>query len=193
MFFSESVIAQQISIPRIELMPNRPAPYLMRDWKGVARGYDSLVFNLSLSGTYLPLVWLNSSTINYPGHNSFGLHTVVGTTVPTSAEAINCLPAVVGAALAGVDKTNQNGHNWVLMSEEWFNKRPSQNVYKNHPVDDGGEDWWYETMPNLFFYQLNNLYPGTGDFDYQFTTVADRWALAAQAMGGGTRRGKYRT
>ncbi|HYQ86258.1 MAG TPA: LamG-like jellyroll fold domain-containing protein [Bacteroidota bacterium] len=165
-------------------MPNRPAPYLMRDWKGVARGYDSLVFNINLSGTYLPLVWFNTSPINYPGHNSFGLHTVVGTTVPASAEAINCIPAVVGAALTGIDKSNQNGYNWVLMSEEWFNKRPSQNVYKNHPVDDGGEDWWYETMPNVFFYQLNNLYPGTGDFNYQFASVADRWALASQAMGG---------
>jgi hypothetical protein len=175
---------QQLVIPRIDQMPNRPSPYLMRNWKQVAVGYDSLVFNFDLTGTYLPLVWLNTNPDNYPETNSFGLHTVVGTTVPGSAEAINCLPAVIGATLSGVDKSNQNGYNWALMCQEWFNKRPSQNVYKNHPVDDMGDDWWYETMPNVFFYQLNCLYPGTGDFNYQFTTVADRWLQAVQTMGG---------
>jgi hypothetical protein len=158
----------------------------MRNWKEVARGYDSLVFNFNLTGTYLPLVWLNTNPVNYPSHNSFGLHTVVGTSVPGSAEGINCLPAVVSATLAGLDKSNQNGFNWALMAEEWFNKRPSQNVYKNHPVDDTGDDWWYETMPNVFFYELNSLYPGTGDFNHQFTTVSDRWTQSLVAMGGST-------
>jgi hypothetical protein len=41
-------------------------------------------------------------------------------------------------------------------------------------------------MPNVYFYQMNSLYPHTGDFDYQFTTVADRWLQAVQAMGGKT-------
>jgi len=183
-FMCSVTYSQQISIPRIDQMPNMPAPYLMRDWKQVARGYDSLVFDFNRTGTYLPLVWLNTSTVNYPTQNSFGLNTVVGTTAPASAEAINCLPAVISATLAGVDKSNQNGYNWPLMCEEWFNKRPEQNVYKNHPVDDTGDDWWYETMPNVFFYQLNWLYPGTGVFGSQFTTVADRWLLASQTMGG---------
>ena len=70
--------AQQVAIPRIDQMPDRPSPYLMRDWKQTARGYDSLVLNFNLTGTYLPLVWLNTSTVNYPSHNSFGLNTVVG-------------------------------------------------------------------------------------------------------------------
>lgn len=179
-----TLVAQQISVPRIDLMPNRPAPYLMRDWKAVAREYDSLVFDFNRTGTYLPLVWRNTNPVNYPSHNSFGLHTVVGTTSPASAEAINCLPAVVSATLVGIDKSSQRGENWPLMAEEWFNKRPEQNVYKNHPVDDLGDDWWYETMPNIFFYQLNDLYAGTGDFNNQFISVADRWHEAVTAMGG---------
>lgn len=178
--------AQQIAIPRIEQMPNSPTPYAMRNWKEVARGYDSLVFDLSRTGTYLPLVRVYANTVNYPAHAGFGLHTVVGTTAPQSGEAINCLPAVIGATLVGIDKRNQFGQNWALMSEEWFNRRSSQNVYKNHPVDDSGDDWWYETMPNLFFYQLNALYPGVGDFSAQFRTVVDRWLQAATVMGGST-------
>ncbi len=133
---------------------------------------------------YLPLIWLNNNPINYPNHNSFGLNTVVGTTSPGSAEAINVLPAVIGASLVGIDKSNQNGNNFVLMCEEWFNKNNGELVYLNHPSSSTGDDWWYETMPNVFFYQLYDLYPGTGDFNSQLITVADRWLQAVDSMGG---------
>lgn len=176
--------AQQTTISRIEEMPNLPSPYLMRNWKQVAQWYDSLVFNLNATGLYLPVVSINSSTINYPQHSSFKLHTYVGTKSPQSAEAINLLPAVVGASLSGIDKKNQFGNNWVLMCEEFFNKRPEENVYLNHPVTSSGDDWWYSTMPNVFFYQLYDLYPNTGDFRKQFTIVADRWLQAVSVMGG---------
>ncbi|OQX88754.1 hypothetical protein B6D60_01305, partial [candidate division KSB1 bacterium 4484_87] len=70
--------AQQIDIDRIEQMPNFPTPYQMRDWKKVAIGYDSLVFDLQASGQYLPVIQINQSTINYPEHESFILHSYVG-------------------------------------------------------------------------------------------------------------------
>ncbi|MBL7068151.1 MAG: laminin G, partial [Candidatus Marinimicrobia bacterium] len=95
---------EQINIGRVEQMPNLPSPYLMRDWKQVALGYDDLVFDLNRTGQYLPLIWINTNTINYPNHNSFGLHTVVGTPSPSNAEAINVLPAVISATLVGIDK-----------------------------------------------------------------------------------------
>lgn len=181
--FSTS-FADQIPIPRVEQMPNLPQPYLMRNWKQVAVDYDNLVFDLNRTGQYLPLVWINTHTVNYPNHNSFGLHTVVGTSYPGNAEAINVLPAVIGATLIGIDKSNQNGHNWVLGCEEWFNRRPEENVYLNNPTSQSGDDWWYAMMPNVFFYQLYDLYPGTGDFDFQFTSVADQWLKAVETMGG---------
>ena len=181
-----ATLAQQISIPRIAGMPNLPSPYEMRNWKQVAMGYDSLVFDLNRSGQYLPLSWLNTHTVNYPEHDSFGLETVVGTPRVNFSEAINVLPAVIGATLVGINKSNQNGKNWVLMCEEYFNRRPEENVYLNHPVAQSGNDWWYETMPNVFFYQLDYYYPNTGDFANQFTAVADRWLQAVTAMGGAT-------
>ena len=178
--------AQQININRIEQMPNIPSPYEMRDWKKVTAGYDSLVFDLNRTGQYLPLIWINNNTVNYPGHISFGLHTVVGTTSPFSAEAINLIPATTGSSLIGIDKSNQNGYNWVLMCEEYFNKENSSDVYLNHPTGSNWDDWWYDVMPNIFFYQLYDKYPDTGDFSNQFTSVANRWLAAANAMGGST-------
>jgi len=180
------LIAQQISITRVEQMPNMPSPYKMLDWKRVALGYDSLVFDLNRQGQYLPLSWLDFNTINYPNHESFGIDSYVGTFAPNSGEAINVLAAVVGGILIGIDKSNQNGHNWVLRCEEFFNNRPQESVYLNNPVTSSGSDWWYDTMPNIFFYQLYDSYPNTGDFDYQFTKIADQWLTAVQKMEGRT-------
>jgi hypothetical protein len=179
-------LAQQVAVPKIELMPDSPTPYLMRNWKNVALGYDSLVFDLNRTGQYLPLVQIFKNTINYPNHNSFGLQSYVGTIYPESAEAINILPAIIGASLNGVNKSNQYNYNWVLMSEEFFNKQNGELVYLNSPSSSSGDDWWYETMPNVFFYQLYDLYPNSGDFNFQFTSVADRWLEADVKMGGST-------
>ncbi|HER08649.1 MAG TPA: T9SS type A sorting domain-containing protein [Bacteroides sp.] len=179
-----SMQAQQIAIPRIDLMPDLPQPYLMRDWKQVARGYDSLVFNENMTGPYLPVVFLRESGVNYPDHASFGLHTAIGTVNPDAGEGINVIPAVIGASLVGIDKSDQFGHNWALMCEDFFNKRPEENIYLNHPVTSSGDDWWYETMPNVFFLQLNYLYPHQGEFDYQLETLANQMLTAVQYMGG---------
>jgi len=180
----DPVRAQQIAIPRIEQMPNLPTPYQMRDWREVARGYDSLVFDLSASGTHLPLVALNPNTVNYTNHGSFFIHSYVGTIHPTSSECINALPAVNSALLIGADKRNHQGEDWVLMCEEWFNRRPEESVYLNAPVASSGDDWWYETMPNIFFYQIASRHPDAGEFTTQFQSVSERWLQAVEAMGG---------
>ncbi|MGE5498376.1 MAG: LamG-like jellyroll fold domain-containing protein [Syntrophothermus sp.] len=182
-FGTDTMNAQQISIGRIDMMPDMPAPYVMRDWKQTARGYDSLVFNRNLTGQYLPLIFYKDVSENYPEHGAFGLHTVVGTPYTLNGEGINVMPAVIGASLVGIDKTNQDGYNYVLMCENFFNRRPAENIYLNGPNASSGDDWWYETMPNVFFYQLYSLYPNTGDFKNQFNTVADRWLQAVNAMG----------
>jgi hypothetical protein len=169
--------AQQISIARIESMPNKPSPYVMRNWKDVALGYDLLVFNPNLTGTYLPLVAV--------GQN-FSLSSYVGQPPAQTREAINCLPAVISATLVGVDKTNQNGIDWVSKCQLWFNQNSQEHVYLNNPGGSSGDDWWYDLMPNVFFYQLYHFYPNTPNFRTQFTTVADRWLAALIAMGAGT-------
>ncbi len=183
-FVIGSISAQQVVIERIAQMPNNPQPYLMRNWKVVAQDYDSLVFNVDLNGEYLPLVATNDNGINYPNHQSAAMVTYVGKTLGTSAEGINYLPAVIGATLAGIDKSNQFDQNWVLMSENFFNLASDENIYLNNYSASSGHDWWYETMPNIFFYQLNDLYPNTGDFNEQFVIVADRWLEALKSMGG---------
>lgn len=175
----------QIAVPRVELMPNQPTPYNMRDWQTVALRYDSFVYDLQKTGQYLPLSFINPAGINYPQNQSFRQHTYVGANSPFGNEAINVLPSLVGASLVGVDKRNQFGRNWVLMAQDFFNKANGENLYLNNPSTSSGNDWWYDMMPNVFFYQLYDLYPDLGgESDLQFTSIADRFAEAVRAMGG---------
>ncbi|MEQ9298600.1 MAG: LamG-like jellyroll fold domain-containing protein [Cyclobacteriaceae bacterium] len=175
----------QLEIDRVSLMPDFPTPYIMRDWKTVARDYDSEVFDLDAQGEHLPITSIGSQGFNYPELQPILMDTYVGT--PTSgAEAINIIPAVVGASLMGIDKSNQSGFNWVESIKDFYNVRNGENIYLNNPSGRSGDDWWYETMPNVFFYQLYSQYPTTSDFELQFRSVADQWLEAVYAMGGST-------
>lgn len=175
----------QITISRINQMPDLPQPYVMRDWKDVALKYDQLVF-YGQTGTYFPLTSIRSTVgVNYPTITPILMKTFVGTAT-NQAEGINIIPSLVGASLMGIDKSSQSGTNWVEKSKEFFNRANGQNVYLNNYGSTSGGDWWYDVMPNVFFYQLYSQYPTTLDFQTQFTTVADRWLQAVQAMGGST-------
>jgi hypothetical protein len=175
----------QIAVPRIERMSNMPAPYNLRNWQQVARQYDSFVYNVNKSGQYLPLISIGASGVNYPQNKTIKLHTYVGTNSPSGSEAINVLPSLVGASLVGIDKSNQFGQNWLSLSQDFFNKGNGENIYLNNAGSSSGSDAWYDVMPNVFFYQLYDLYPTiNSEANYQFTTIADRFLEAVRAMGG---------
>lgn len=157
----------------------------MRDWKNVSIKYDSLIFNLKATGQYFPVMRLKSSGVNYPSLQPILLGSYIGSSSGgNQAEAINIIPAIVGASLLGVDKANQFGNNWVLKTKDFFNRANGQNVYLNGYSSSSGSDWWYDLMPNVFFYQLYSLYPGTPDYNTQFTMVADSWLKVVYSLGG---------
>jgi hypothetical protein len=177
----------QLYIPRISMMPDMPSPFLMRDWKKVASDYDNFIFNLSKTGDKLPLSRLGTKgEYNYPDNVPVFLDSYVGVDSHLSqCEAINLLPAIVGASLTGIDKSNQNGINWVDKSKDFFNHKNGQNVYLNNYSSGSGSDWWYDVMPNVFFYQLYSLYnEGSADALYRFRSVADRWLGCVKSLGG---------
>jgi len=176
----------QVAIPRIDLMPNEPAPMNIRDWRQVASDYDQFVFDKNKTGDYLPLIYINGQGVNYPDQKNFGLHTYVGTFSPLGNEAINVLPTLVGSTLVGIDKSDQDGENYILMSQDFFNKNNGELIYLNNLSGASGNDWWYDLMPNVFFYQLYDLYPDIGgEAELQFVSVADRFTQSVRAMGGG--------
>lgn len=174
------------SIARVNLMPNLPVPYRMRDWRKVAADYDAFVFDFEAQGKFLPVIAWDDHPPNYR-RRSFSMVSYVGQDITrTLGEAINAMGAVVGATLVGIDKSNQNGYNFVLMCQKWFNSDNGENVYLNDPSGETGRSFWYELLPNILFFQLNYLYPGSGDMPKQVVAVADRYYEASVALGGRT-------
>ncbi len=186
--FSPSLLpAQQVNIPRVEAMPALTQPVVLRDWKQVARDYDALVYNLDAEGEYLPLVHLSASGTNYSDVPQFYLDTYVGSrSAGRQAEAINILPSLVGATLVGIDKRDVGGIDYVGMSRNFFNLKNGQNVYLNGYAATSGGDWWYDLMPNVYFYQLYTLYTPDAypQWREQFKSVASRWHEAVVLLGG---------
>ncbi len=178
---------RQIEIPRIEQMPNLPQPYEMRDWKRVARDYDALVFDFDRQGRFLPLIRWHEAPGD-SGEQVFALDTYVGW-ASDGYETINCLGAVSGATAAGIDKSDQNGHNWVQLCTGYFTDRDGLNLYLNNPNDRTGNSFWYELFPSVLFYRIYDRYPDTEGMDRQFRLTADRWYEACVAMGGRIRAG----
>ncbi|MDD4712157.1 MAG: T9SS type A sorting domain-containing protein [Bacteroidales bacterium] len=187
LFAIDSFGAQQTAIPRIEQMSNLPTPYQMRDWKKVALDYDHFIFDTSSTGTYLPITKISTSGgVNYSDVKTIRMDTYVGQSDHGYvAEAINIMPAVIGASLVGIDKTAPLNVNWVVKVKDFFNLKNGQNVYLNNYSNTTGSDWWYEVMPNVYFYQLYALYPeADADFKTQFVTIADRELEVLHKLGG---------
>ena len=177
----------QLEIPRISQMPDLPSPLSIRDWETVARDYDNFVFDFNKTGQYLPLSKNGTpGQFNYTDNTPVYIDTYVGANSHLNqAEAINIMPAVVGASLIGINKSSQSGKNWVAATKDFFNLKNGQNVYLNNYSTKSGNDWWYDVMPNVYFYQLKALYPGSvPEFDNQFVTVADRWLYCTKQLGG---------
>jgi hypothetical protein len=200
-FCADVIIAAQINLPRVEPMPREPMPYQMRDWKQVARDYDNYIFSFTRTAsspdswwkTY-PIVWWDTERVNFPW-NTFGMPSYIGHPSMSSGgahEAINCLGAVLGGALAGIDKSNQfiaaTGlyYNFVLMEQQYFNLRNGEYMVLNYTSAQSGQTFWYEVFPPLLFCQLLAKYPDTGEMEDIMYYMADRMYDAEVVMGGKT-------
>jgi hypothetical protein len=176
--------AGQIAIDRVEMMPNQPQPYRLRDWRATARAYDRLAFDLDARGEYLPLLWWDDTKANGTGR-AFGLPSYVGRDSKGGSEheAITCLGALLGATVAGIDKT-RGAYNWVRMAEAYYNRANGQRLVLNHTGTRAGGSFWYDLFPQVVFAQLTDRYPGVGSLDTITRAGADRWYDACVALGG---------
>ena len=183
-------VSPQVCIPRIEQMPNLPRPFKMRDWKQVAREYDALVFDRNARGRFLPLIW-EDRTHATSDLDGFGLYTVAGdprqgpAVNPSQHEGINCLAAVVGAGLVGIDKRRQDGHDYVRMCERYFSPKDRGGIdifANNTSLSPGTGSMWYFLFPNLLACMLADCYPGHGRLDEYMRRSADSIAELVLAL-----------
>lgn len=191
------VAVEQTTIARIEQMPEMPQPYKIIDWKQKTLQFDSLVFNFTNTTANGPLIWLDSANRNFD-QVTFGLYTVLGDVRQGPSknngefhEALTTYGALISAGLVGIDKTNQQGFNYVKMSQNYFNKDTKWNIVMNNTnpavaMAGGGygRDWWYDVYPNVLYYGVAALYPDVENTVTILRTVADQFYRADSVLQG---------
>lgn len=187
----------QTTIPRIEQMPMLPSPLKIIDWKEKAWLFDSLVFNFSATTPYAPYIWLDSAQRNID-QTTFGLYTVIGDVRQQDGnnngefhEALTSLNALLSAGLIGIDKTDQQGFNFVKMAQNYFNTDNRWNIVMNNTsprvamLGGGyGRDWWYDVYPNVLFYGVAALFPEVENTAAIQRTVAEQFYKADSVLNG---------
>jgi hypothetical protein len=149
----------QVSIPEIERLPNRPADFELRDWRAVARKYNALVSDFDAEGKYLPLVRWDSSTPNFRGLLAPSTPSFVG--IERGGDALNLFGTIVGASLAGIDKSDHDGRNWVLSMKQFYGISAGRRVIGNNRRQARSTGLWYDVVPGIYFFQAVHLYPET--------------------------------
>lgn len=191
------VAVVQTPIARVEQMPDFPQPFKIIDWKQKALQFDSLVFNFSNTSGGGPFIWLDSARRNFD-QVTYGLYTVIGDVRqgPTKNngefhEALTAYNSLISAGLLGIDKTSQQGYNYVKMAQNYFNSDTKWNIVMNNTnpavaMAGGGygRDWWYDVYPNVLYYGVAALYPDVENTEMIQRSVADQFYKADSTLQG---------
>lgn len=187
----------QTLIQRIELMPNTPQPYKIIDWKQKAKDYDAYVFDFNPNLPAGTMIWLDNSQRNLP-QITFGIYTAINDVRQGPAhndgefhESLNSLSAILGAGLMGIDKTHQNGYNYVKMIQNYFNSETGWNIMMNNTCPEVallgggyGRDWWYDVLPNVLFYAVSDVFPNVENADNIQRSIAEQFCKADSVLNG---------
>lgn len=191
------VAVTQTHIPRVDEMPELPSPYKIIDWKQKARSFDEYVFDFNPELPAGSMIWLDNSQRNIP-QITFGLYTAIDDARQGPKnnngefhESLNSLAAILGAGLMGIDKTQQNGYNYVKMVQNYFNSDNGWNIVMNNTNPEVallgggyGRDWWYDVFPNVLYYAVSDVFPGVENADYIQRTIAEQFVKADSILNG---------
>ena len=193
--FGERV--EQVSIRRVDSMPDMPETYKMLDWKQKAQKYDQFIFDWDNKSEVGPLIWLDDARRNMD-QTTFGLYTAIkdirqGKNANNGEfhESLNSLAAILGAGLVGIDKTNQDGYNYVKMVQNYFNSDNGWNIVMNNTnpsvalLGGGyGRDWWYDVLPNALYYAICDVFPDVDGAEKIQKSIAEQFVKADSVLNG---------
>lgn len=188
---------EQQSLVRIGQMPDFPQPYRMLDWKEKARQFDRIVFDRNQTGDHWPLIWTDGSRKNFD-QETFGLYTAIGDVRQGPDknggmfhESLATIGAVLGASLVGIDKSDQQGVNYVNMLRNYFNAGTKWNIVMNNTCPEVallgggyGRDWWYDVYPNMLYYAVCSFYPDEQGSEQILRAVAEKFYKADSVLNG---------
>ncbi|WP_264032417.1 discoidin domain-containing protein [Cellulosimicrobium sp. SH8] len=174
----------------VDDFPTAPSPWAELDWHQRAIDYDAYVYDWTDRGVFTT-IREDTHALNMPeGSTTFSMPAYYGDTRTVSGighqEAVTLLASVVGATLVGVDKSDQDGHDYVDMLRTFFH--PDLGVAKNTPASDdaapGGKSMWYATTANVLYSMLAAQYPDATDMTKMQRSIADQYYEMLVALGG---------
>lgn len=202
LFFTAPVDAQnsrnavkQVKINRIVSMPDMPETYEMINWREKAKSFDAYVFDWNNQGELGPLIWKDNARRNID-QETFGLYTALGDVRQGPLhnggefhESLNSLAAILGAGLVGIDKTHQDGYNYVKMVQNFYNCANGWNIVMNNTnprvADLGGgygRDWWYDVLPNALYYAVSDVFPHVDGSEKILRSIAEQFTLNSATL-----------
>ncbi len=176
----ETIMASnQKSIARIEkFKQNMPKDYQAINYQEKALEYDRLVYDFTLEGTYLPLIWLDNI------YQTYGIAAYVGDPrhgIDGSQEAVTNIASVLSASLLGVDKTDQNGYNYVRMLNAFYSE--DESIILNNPSGlSQNTSLWYLIYPAILYAQVSLLYEEEQQMRINTLNTIESWYQAAVIM-----------
>lgn len=188
---------KQVKIDRVNQMADLPKPLQIIDWKAMALNFDRTIYDFNAKGKYWPMVWMDSTGKNFE-QPVMGMYTAVGDVRQGAGhnkgmfhEALANMGAVLGATLVGLDKSNQQGLNYVGMLKNYFNKDTGWDIMMNNTAPEVallgggyGRDWWYDVYPNVLFYAIYDKYPAAPDFEMMARSIAEKFYKADSILNG---------
>lgn len=171
----------QRTVEWIDSLPNQPQSYKMRDWNKVAKDLDKLLFDWHASGSKLPIIKEYEGKGPYTW-KTFGFGAYVG-----RPSLSNGLTAVLNGKLVGIDKRNQDGHDYFKEIQHYFSDQVGMYGYTTGMK--GRQKFKNSTHFNLGFYQLYDDNEDVVNFRDQFKSIANVWHEALGTGMGGSKNG----
>ncbi|MFI5131621.1 MAG: hypothetical protein ACHQFX_16585, partial [Chitinophagales bacterium] len=194
---TEGIPVKQQDLQRVNQMPGLPQPLQIIDYQKLALRFDSTVYDFNAKGKFWPMVWKDSSHKNFP-QMVVGLYTAIGDVRQGPAnnkgifhEALATMGSVMSATLVGIDKSNQEGLNYVGMLKNYFNNETGWDIMMNNTCPEVallgggyGRDWWYDVYPNVLFYAICDQYPDQPGFTEIARSIANKFYKADSILNG---------
>lgn len=155
-----------------------PKDYEWFDYKETALTFDTLLFEGTKEGAYLPLMWQDETNDTfafaaYVGDDRFGQD--------GSQEAVATIAALLSATLSGIDKSSQNGMNYVAQLHAYFSE--TEGVVLNNPAGaSGSTSMWYMLYPAILFSKVSLYYPEETLIRKDTLACIDKWYEAGMIM-----------
>ena len=164
-------------------MPNEPRDFKLLDFKAIATGYDNLVFAAPGTTSSAKLFWWDDSKVNIdvPG---IGMPSYVHHPEQVGGgnhEGITVLGSILGASIAGIDKS-AGEHNYAGLVAQYFNSKNGTNIVLNRSSDTSGHSYWYELFPQILFDSIAARYPQQKRLTEICDISARRWLSAFDVL-----------